>query len=385
VSKHLIPSTREKNQVIANIVEALTRKQGFLLLGHRSPDEDCIASLVACALRAGKFAKPVSIYLGSRVHEHFRYLLDICRYNGIPVLGSTDLIRTKVDTLVVCDTPKPGMIEASEEVMGLLHTRRMLRIEVDHHLGADSEYFGDPGYRLVTEASSASELVGQILLWLRSRPALLEQYNIQDLVSRNIVLAVLTGIIGDSRMGELLQTKKQKRYYELFSTMFKQMLASSTVRESNFSDMNQVFQEIQKQTRCEARCTSFFMQRRQRSGRIAYALLSDRDSARLARSFDSDTIVATARSVADSLAEESGRLGLVCYCDPPSDSNLVQFRLRRSRRYKGFDLRRVLEIFAIQNGGGHEGAIGFRLPRGEVPDLPAYVDKLLQGVAEAMG
>ena len=385
MSKHAIPSIREKNQVIANIVDALTRQQGFLLIGHRSPDDDCIASLVAFALLAGKFAKPVSIYLGSRLHEHFQYLLDICRYNSIPVLHPTDLIRTRVDTLVLCDTPKPAMIEANEEVMGLLHTRRLLRIEIDHHLGADSEYFGDPGYRLVTAASSASELVGQILLWLRRRSALLDQYNIQDLISRNIVLAVLTGIIGDSRMGTLLKSKQEKRYYQLFSALFNDLLARTTVRDTNFSDMNQVFQEIQRQSEVEARCVSFFMERSRRSGLLSYVLLEDKDSGRLARQFDKDTIVATARSVADTLAEESGRIGLVCYCEPPSDSDLVQFRLRRSRRYKGFDLRKVLELFAIENGGGHEGAIGFRLPRAEVPDLAEYVERLLAGVAEASG
>ena len=229
MSKRAIPKTREKNQVIAGIVGALIRQEGFLVLGHRNPDDDCIASQVAFALLVRKFAKPVSIYLGPRIREHFQYLLDICRYNGIPVLHPTDVLHTPVDTLVLCDTPKPGMIDASEEVQGLLHTRGILHIEIDHHLGADSEYFGDPGYRLVTEATSASELVGQIVLWLRRRPGLLRQFNIQDLVSRNIVLAVLTGIIGDSRMGLLLSSGREKRTYRTFSMLFEGMLSRRTV------------------------------------------------------------------------------------------------------------------------------------------------------------
>jgi nanoRNase/pAp phosphatase (c-di-AMP/oligoRNAs hydrolase) len=383
MSKRAIPKTRDKNQVIANIVDALVRKKGFLLLGHRNADDDCIASLVAFALLVRKFAKPVSIYLGARVHEHFQYLLDICRYNGIPVLHPTDILRTPVDTLVLCDTPKPAMIEANEEVLGLLHTRRLRRIEIDHHLGADSEYFGDPGYRLVTEASSASELVGHILLWLRRRPALLAQFNIQDLVSRNIVLAVVTGIIGDSRMGVLLKTDREKRSYRTFSTLFNNLLTRTTVRESNFSDMKQVFQEIQKQSESEARCLDFFLQRNRLAERVGYSFLGDRDSARLAKDFDADTVIAAARSVADRLAEESGWLGLVCYCDPPADNQLVQFRLRRSRRYKTYDLRQVLELFGFTDGGGHEGAIGFRLPRKEIANLSDYVADLVKGINDA--
>jgi len=383
MSKRAIPTTREKNQVIANIVDALVQRKGFLLLGHRNPDDDCIASLVACALLVRKFARPVSIYLGPRIHEHFQYLLEICRYNGIPVLHPTDLVRTRVDTLVLCDTPKPAMIEANEEVQGLLHTRSLLRMEIDHHLGSDSEYFGDPGYRLVTEATSASELVGQIMLWLRRRPALLRRFNIQDLVSRNIVLAVLTGIIGDSRMGVLLKSKREKRAYQTFSTLFNNLLARTTVSASNFSNMKQVFQEIQKQSEAESRCLEFFLQRQRLEGRIGYAFLGDRDSARLARDFDRDTVIAAARTVADTLAEESGWLGLVCYCDLPDDTGLVQFRLRRSRRYKSFDLRQVLELFNFTDGGGHEGAIGFRLPRNQIQNLSEYVGSLVRGIDEA--
>ena len=383
MSKRAIPKTREKNAIIANIVNALVQRKGFLLLGHRDPDDDCIASQVAFALLARKFAKPVSIYVGARVHEHFQYLLDICRYNGIPVLHPTDILVTPVDTMVLCDTPKPAMIAANEEVQGLLHTRRLRRIEIDHHLGADSAYFGDPGYRLVTEASSASELVGQILLWLRRRPALLAQFNIQDLVSRNIVLAVVTGIIGDSRMGLLLKSEREKRSYRTFSTLFNNLLARSTVGESNFSDMKQVFKEIQKQSESEARCLEFFLQRQRLEGRVGYAFMGDRDSARLARDFDRDTVIAAARSVADRLAEESGWLGLVGYCEPPGDTQLVQFRLRRSRRYKRFDLRQVLELFGFSDGGGHEGAIGFRIPRQGIPSLSDYVTKLAQGIDEA--
>jgi nanoRNase/pAp phosphatase (c-di-AMP/oligoRNAs hydrolase) len=95
-------------------------------------------------------------------------------------------------------------------------------------------------------------------------------------------------------------------------------------------------------------------------------------------------VIAAARSVADRLAEDSRWLGLVGYCDPPGDDQLVQFRLRRSRRYKSFDLRQVLELFGFSDGGGHEGAIGFRLPRRDVASLSDYVRKLVQGIDEAI-
>ena len=87
--------------------------------------------------------------------------------------------------------------------------------------------------------------------------------------------------------------------------------------------------------------------------------------------------------MADELAEESGWLGLVGYCEPQDGVELVQFRLRRSRRYKRFDVRRVLEMFNFTDGGGHEGAIGFRLPRDGIPNLGEFVNNLVQGIDEA--
>jgi single-stranded DNA-specific DHH superfamily exonuclease len=99
---------------------------------------------------------------------------------------------------------------------------------------------------------------------------------------------------------------------------------------------------------------------------------------------DDDAIVSTARVVTDKLAEESGKLGLVAYFDNPSRSDLVQFRLRRAGGWKKYDLRGFLTLFSIANGGGHEGAIGFRIPRDQIPDFRGYVSSLVEGIEAAI-
>ena len=96
--------------------------------------------------------------------------------------------------------------------------------------------------------------------------------------------------------------------------------------------------------------------------------------------FDHDTIVTVARYSADYLAEESGLLSLVAYYDDKEDSGLIQFRIRRSHSFKTLDLRSILEVFNIKNGGGHPGAIGFRVPAEEIPDLQKYVEFLVKGI-----
>ncbi len=384
MAKEKIRTIGEKNKILANIVEAITKRHHFLLLGHTSPDDDCIASTVSFALILHMFYKSALVYLGTQIHERFRYLLDICKYNSIRVLSPDSPPPERIDTIVLCDTPKPSMMEGRDFISRISPNPNLIRIEIDHHLGADSEYFGDPGYRLVTEASSSSELIGHILLKLKERKDLLESYQISDLFPRNLVLAILTGIIGDSNMGQFLKSPRERRYYQIFSSMFNDMLAQTTVKKSNFFTMSEVYGELQKLSTREEGCFNAMMQRKRFSPSIGYIALSEAESADLSASFDEDTIVSTARVVADRLAEESSKLSLVAFYDSAPGSDLIQFRVRRSSMYKKFDLRAILTLFSIPNGGGHEGAIAFRIPRAKVPDFPRYVEKLVSGIEAAL-
>ncbi|HUI72659.1 MAG TPA: diguanylate cyclase, partial [Spirochaetia bacterium] len=242
----------QKNVAITNIIEAIATKRRFLVLGHQSPDDDCIASMISFGLLLHMFYKEPFLYFGSQLHERFRYLLDICRYNSIPILEPDDPAPVNVEAAVLCDTPKPEMIEVSAALRAVIADPGVLRIEIDHHIGGDSGYFGQEGYRLVTEASSASELVGHILLKLKSRQDLLDRHQVTELFPRNIVLAILTGIIGDSNMGQYLKSRREKRYYKVFSSMFNDLLSRRTTKTTNFFSADQLFSELQKLSTSEA-------------------------------------------------------------------------------------------------------------------------------------
>lgn len=383
MNKQAIETIHEKNKIVDNIISALQAKQFFLFLGHKNPDEDCLGSMVAFALIVGKFSKRAHVHIGENVHEHFQYLLDICSHNAIGLSTTAEFNTADVDAVVVCDTPKPAMIDATPQMEALLSDSSMLKIEIDHHLGADSQYIGDEGYRLVTEATSSSELVGHIALKLAKRKDLIRRYNINHLLSRNVVLSILTGIVGDTNMGLYIKSRRQKRYYDIFSNLYNTLLVRATTQETNFMDKDEVFHEIQRLSTGEARCHKFFMDRKRSSGPIGYVVLGGDDMRLLTDEFDNDTIVSVSRSIADHLAEESTRLGLVVY-DDSAQSGLVQFRLRRGQNYKTFDLRTVLDLFSIEDGGGHEGAIGFRIEKEKIPDLDGFVAKLVGGIVSAM-
>jgi nanoRNase/pAp phosphatase (c-di-AMP/oligoRNAs hydrolase) len=66
---------------------------------------------------------------------------------------------------------------------------------------------------------------------------------------------------------------------------------------------------------------------------------------------------------------------MVGYYDSPRSSDLIQFRVRRSLSYRSLDLREVLPELDVENGGGHEGAIGFRVEKSTVDDFQAFVKR----------
>jgi nanoRNase/pAp phosphatase (c-di-AMP/oligoRNAs hydrolase) len=377
-SKTDIASIAEKNRIAYRIADALMERDGFLLVGHRNPDEDCVASMVALGLLASKLSREVYIYICGNVHEQFSYLLNICTYNSIGLLRDESSIPAGIQVVVALDTPKPDMLELSDEVRRVLADPAVLKMEIDHHIGADSSYFGDEGYRLVTSASSASELVGYLALKMTEYP----RYDTKEaggLLARNFVLAVLTGIIADSRMGKYLKTKRERWFYEHFSSLFDRLLAQKTAAGSgNFTSKEEVFEAIASLSSEEEECYRRMMGHRGRLRTLEYVLLDEAEATAIHEEFGEETMTTIAKAVADALAEEGGRLGLVAYPDQSSVSGLLQFRLRRSHSYRALDLRDLLAAIAATNGGGHPGAVGFRFDKSEAPDFHAFA----MGIAE---
>jgi single-stranded DNA-specific DHH superfamily exonuclease len=98
-----------------------------------------------------------------------------------------------------------------------------------------------------------------------------------------------------------------------------------------------------------------------------------------------DMIVSVSKSVADALAEKSGAVGIVSYYDDPAISPFAQFRMRRAGSFDGIDLRSALDALAIENGGGHPGAVGFRIEREKTPDIAAETAVVAEKVNAMMG
>jgi len=377
MTKQRIESIREKNIIIDTIIAALAERNEYLICGHTNPDEDCISSMVAVAILLTRFDKNPRLFIPGDIPKNIHYLINICSHNSIKILNRDRQVPNNIDTIIVCDTPKRAMLDSCRKIDSMMKSDSVVTIEVDHHLGADSNYIGDDGYCLVTEASSASELIGFIALKLRKKKGLLSRFMISDPFSRNFVLAVLTGIIGDTNMGKYIKSRREKKYYDIFTAIYDDILMTTTVRESNLTSSEDIYRELQRLSEKEEQCYRYISDKKTTSGPVAYAILSEEDMGYLFSEFDKDIVTTVTKSIANDFAETTKRIGLIVFPDEKGTSGLVQFRMRRSQDFKDFDLRRVIDFFAIENGGGHEGAIGFRFPEHEMQDPEGYTKTII--------
>lgn len=381
-TKKAFASSTERKTMISRFAEVFENNKSFLILGHKFPDEDCLASMVATGLLIEKLNGHATLYLPGEIHEHFNYLLNICRYNSITVLRTPGLTGIHWDVIIICDTPKPEMIDCPDQICAWIDTNQSFVMEIDHHTGADSRYAAPLEYALVDDASSACELIGEIALFLEKRSAVNDKSGMPAIMTRNLVLALLTGILGDSQMGKYFKSEKEKQNYKLFSEMYNNILRRETTRSSNLSTIDELFAEMKRLSGEESSCFEFFRKHSAARGFIHTIILHNDQSEQAFASYAYDTVISISRSMADSLSEESGFFGLISFYDRPDHSGFIQFRIRRSQKFKDFDLRKLLDIFQIQNGGGHEGAIAFRIPRNEIDDLELFIDRLAQRLSD---
>ena len=374
-------SIGKKNAVMERIFELIYSKSSFLLLGHQYADEDCIASLVAFGLLLRKFGKTVDIFLEDNVPDNLSFFAGICSYNSIFLFVKDLAVPTVPDVIVILDTPKPEMIALSDDIKVFLKDKNIPKVEIDHHFDADADYSGDEDYRLTLRASSTCEIIGQMCLKLENKPEILKKYGINDLYSRNIVLAMLTGMIGDAKMGNYLFKRRDKVFYDYFLRKFNSILSKEFNEGSrNISSVNEILDLIEELSDEDAKLYNEVMKNVSYDGRIGILILDEKQSNALSSGIDYNQFLGVIKRATDNIAEEVHGVGISAYFDPSEISDKIQLRIRASGDVKGIDVRPILNEFDIEDGGGHPGAIGFRFPRTEIKDLPAYVDKISKRV-----
>ncbi len=377
--KYPFKTLPERQRTIDRILRLIMERSDFLLLGHELPDEDCISSLVSMALILLKFRKNVTIYIKESVPDQLAYLMNICSYNGIPVIRDPEWAPERPDVICILDTPKPDMVEMGDAIRRQVESGRYPVIEFDHHLSADATWCGSEGLRLVDQGTSTCELLAIFTLKICRRDDIMKTHGITEMFSRNLVLSMLTGIIGDTCFGLTLKRNRDVFFYNFLTNRFAQVLRKSFRKNSgNYSNMDDIFKSLQSLTVEEKDLYQSILEHSHFSKSVGYLILNEEESWNYLNRVDYSLFVKVIKSATDFLAEKSGTFGLTVYYDKPDVSALVQFRIRVSRDVSGIDLRSILLDLEITDGGGHPGAIGFRVPSNQIDDLHGFAANLCQ-------
>ena len=374
----------QKNRTIRNILNLVMHACRFLLLGHSYSDEDCVSSMLAVALLLRKFGKCVTIYVKERFPPSLDFFQKICEYNEIELaIKSTDDIA-KPDVIFILDTPKPDMIALDDKILGYFLQKSIPKVELDHHFSKDARHTGDVPYRLTLHASSSCEIVAHICYKLSKQVTVLEKHGIGELYSRNIVLAILTGMIGDAKLGNYLSTRRDRALFKYFLNKLGTILKESYHTNSrNIASIDEILHTLEKISEKEKLLYDLVSKKITKHDGLGLLILDEKDSSKLQEKADDfQDFIAVVRRITGELSDSPNTASLSCFYYPENISNFVEFRVRAGEVIKGVDFRQVIEDMKVPlgNGGGHPGAICFKVEKKEITNLDEYLSHLLEDV-----
>ena len=385
-----VPSTLKKtdiisivarNKIINHINNAMLHRERFIILGHVECDEDCFASAVVCALMLKQFKKEVTLCMRVAQRRSFDFLQDICNYNGIPIQSPVTSKKIKCDTLIICDVAKPELIDAGSRLKAHLNNTAILKIEFDHHLGGDSQYIGSKNHCLVQRATSTCELLLFLCLKLQKQKESLARLHTNTIFTRNILFSLAIGISYDTGRGKFLHSVRDRKVFEACSRIIDENLRNETFDDQKATSIEDVLQISSEESMDATHIIKYLAPRTKRTPHIHYAILNWVESTHIAKTYEQSVIRNVMRTTANNLAEDSHFLGLAGYVDR-TENDIFRFSLRRSHTYHGLDLRDILDQCDLQDGGGHEGAIGFRFPYISAEEAEQKVKHIIAAVKE---
>ena len=172
-NKEVEHRSKVRSRVTANSLMELIAKSGDVyIMGHRNADLDAVGAALGVFCLCRKLGKPAFIVLDSENNSAEKLIAEIRsvpEYEGVLISGQDALLRCDHNSiLIVVDTNRPDQVEC----IPLLETISKVSV-IDHHRRA-ADYISP----LVVNfhepyASSASELVTELLLYAVEKPDVL--------------------------------------------------------------------------------------------------------------------------------------------------------------------------------------------------------------------
>ncbi len=186
-SKNVERNSRVKSRVVAQALVALIRESdNIYIMGHRYPDLDAIGSAIGMYRMALNLGKKAYIVL-NEFEDQISELTKEFKGDDLYSFVSSDYVKqnvTKEDILVVVDVHRPNLVEDPD----LIELFDKL-VVIDHHRRSADAFEDTSLFYLEPYASSASELVAELLQYSTDNIKLLPKE----------ANALLSGIVLDTK------------------------------------------------------------------------------------------------------------------------------------------------------------------------------------------
>jgi len=366
-------------------VSLIGEKENFLFCGDIDPDS--VGSMVSLALFLRLMDKQAAVIFPNGLNENLSYLLNILKHNSIQMLKTENEIkdlRSKVDTVIICDTANAKLVPLGSVLFEEFFEKNVQVIEIDHHFGADSEAVTGGGVKLFREANATTEIIGELLQGLaRKFPETADPFS-----QRNILIGLITGLLGDTAGGKAVPFKKDFDYW--MNKLGKGLTENTRWRKAKdgrpgdgkntkFETPEKIREYLDRLSSEQEAYLTVLMGRIDRQDGLAVLNLMStayEEVEKICKPSDPGWFTDILGLLLNHVPEETGKIGVVCYQGKNAEGeDCVFIKLRRSTGYDGFDLRQVEDPIKrafgghYMGGGGHSGAASFRVASHEEKDF----------------
>jgi hypothetical protein len=365
---------------IGNIDRAVTligEKESFLFCGDIDPDS--VGSMISLALFVRLMDKQASIVLTNGLSENLDYLISILNHNSIRILkteAEVKNLRKNVGALIICDTANTKLIPFYSVLLENFIARNLQVIEIDHHFGADSEEVTKDGIKLFRQANATTEIIGELLQNLTKKfPETTDPFS-----QRNILIGLITGLLGDTVGGKVIPFKKDFDYW--MKEWGKRLTQNTRWRkakddrpgdskDSKFENPGNIREYLDHLSSEQEECLGALTNRIDNQNGLGVLNLMNpayRELEKICQPHNSDRFMDILGFLLNRVPEEAGKIGVVCYNGKNAENkDCIFIKLRRAIDYDEFDLRKVENYIKsafegyYMGGGGHPSAVSFRV------------------------
>jgi len=310
-------------------VELIAQSNNILILGHVSPDGDCIGSMAALALGLKSANKKVSVWSDEKLPLKYRLIKVSFEKPRQEDLGNFDLI-------IVVDTSVETRIGAK---LDFTNTQAPL-LAVDHHISAKNNF-------TYIHADQSQAATGCIIY------DILKLLDIE--ITKSIAEAIYTAIITDT--GCFLYSNTNYRTFEITLELLKSGINTSEISSVIYNSHDPEYIRILGAALKTLELVS------EGAGAIMY-VSSEMIKKENLINFDTEDFVNYPRSVMT--------VKVACMITENPESDTLRLSLRS--KTPEFDVSKLAQLF---NGGGHKCASGARIKESLTEFIPKLKKELI--------